>query len=78
MSMAAHVLMLLLLLQSGAHLSMLLQLCAHRRFLVAGGASADRGWSLVEDLVAHLVGRTGELLGAHLRRIVAVVLGSQC
>ena len=66
MSMAAHVLMLLLLLQSGAHLSMLLQLRAHRRFLVARGASAYRRRSLIEDLVAHLVGRSCELLGTHL------------
>jgi hypothetical protein len=76
-SMAAHVVVLLLLLQSRAHLSMLLQLRAHRRFLVAGGASANRRWSLIEYLVAHLVGRSGELLCTHLRRIVAVVLGCQ-
>ena len=77
MSMAAHVLMLLLLLQSRAHLSMLLQLRAHCRFLVARGTSANRGRSLIEYLVAHLVGGSGELLGTHLRRIVAVVLGCQ-
>ena len=41
-SMATHVVMLLLLLQSGAHLSMFLQLSAHRSFLIAGSASAYR------------------------------------
>jgi hypothetical protein len=45
--------------------------------LIAGGASAYRRWPLIEYLVAHLVGRSCELLCTHLRRIVAVVLGCQ-
>lgn len=41
-TVAADVMVLLLLFQRRTHLAMLLQLCAHRRFLISRGATTDR------------------------------------
>lgn len=75
-------LLFLLLPQSGAQLSVLLELRAdlHRVHctMVSRRATADRGRPVVKYLVADLVrGRSAELLLADLRGVVAMVLGGE-